>query len=224
MPELPKRRRGEATTDSEKKETLPTGKTGWGALAARKAALKEKGDFEDTIREFWLKDGETAVVQFITAEPYCMEGHAIKFDGGKWGFTPCQLSHQKHCLVCREGIKKTWKAAFKILDYRGTWDVDKKKFKKDTKVEKVWYVGTKLAEQIQTIIEKRGKDLTTMVFEVTRSGGGKDTTYNLEQAWDEENDRKVIPIEYAEHKYGALEDICKPLSDEALEAKGFTGE
>ena len=145
----------------------------------------------------------------------------IKTDGGKWMFTPCQLSTQRHCLVCRDGIKKTWRAAFKILDYRGTWDKDRKKFKHDEKIEKVWYVGSGLTEQIQALADKRGKPLSEIVVEVTRSGKGKSSTYNLEQAWDAETDKRVVPAKHKE-VFAPIEEICKPLTDDKLEAIGFS--
>lgn len=210
-------RRG-ASTEKESTSPKTTG-SGWGNLANRKKQIEDSKD-EDSIRDFWLADGETAQVQFITDEPYCVDGHNVKTDAGKWGFEVCQLMEQRHCLMCRTGIKKTWKAAFKVLDYRGTWDTDKKKFKHDKQVEKLWLVGSTIAEQLKAITDKRGKPLTEMVLEISRSGSGKSVSYNFEPAFDKD-DKKLIPVEW-EEEYPELEELVVPKNDAKLEARGFS--
>lgn len=198
--------------------------SGWDSIAKRSAeAAKRREEAESRIREFWLADGEEANVQFLDDEPYCFDGHQIKDGRGNWKFVPCQLTSQKHCLMCREGIKVSWKAAFKILDYRGNWDSKKKEFKHDEPVEKLWVVGPTLAQQLKSQIDKRKKPLTAVVLNITRSGSGaKDTTYNIEQAFDED-DVRLKPISH-KTQYPAVEDLCKPMSDEELDDLGFSAE
>jgi len=217
----PRRKRTTSEDEDDDFDSKPKGK-GWGALAKKRAEQADSD--EEHIREFWLKSGESAVIQFISPEPFCLDGHMVKFDSGNknWSFTPCQLSEQRYCLMCREKIKKTWKAAFKVLDYRGTWDKDKSKFKHDTQIEKLWLVGATTAEQIKTFIDKKGKALTDVVFEVTRSGKGKNTTYNVAVAYDEDNDdRPFKPVRFKE-QFPKVDKLMKPLTDKKLEAKGFS--
>lgn len=219
MPE-PKRRGARET--SEESSTPKTTGTGWGNLANRKKQIDAAKSDDDSIRDFWLAEGETAIIQVLTDEPYCVDGHNIKTDAGKWGFEVCQLLEQRHCVMCRAGLKKTWKAAFKVLDYRGTWDKDKKKFKNDKQVEKLWPVGSTLAEQLKAIVDKRGRALSSMVLEVSCSGSGKAKTYNFETAFDKD-DKKLIPIEW-EEEYPSLEELVTPKTDEKLEARGFAND
>ena len=79
-----------------------------------------------------------------------------------------------------------------------------------------------MAEQIQAFKDKRGKELTELVFEVTRSGSGTKTTYNLEIAYDDDTDAKIPPFKYKKHKFPDVEEICEPLTDDQLDDKDFT--
>ena len=219
--DTPKRSR-RSSVDEDDDETparKSSGKErGWGELARRRAETEE--DKEVHIKEFWLKSGESAIIQFVSEEPYCLDGHIIKTKKKAFDFTPCQLNTKRTCIMCREGLKTTWRAVFKILDYRGTWDDKKNKFKNDTTIEKIWIVGEKLAEQIKSFADKKGKDLTEMVIEVTRSGSGKTTTYNLQLALDDETDRPIKPKKVKE-EFADVEELMQPLTDEKLVRLGF---
>ena len=61
---------------------------------------------------------------------------------------------------------------------------EKKRFNNDKPIEKIWMVGATIAQQLKQIVDKKGKDLTEMVLEVSRSGSGKDSSYNFEQAFE----------------------------------------
>ena len=217
--ERQKRRRemGDADSASARKTQ------GWGAVAKRQADIAERRESaENAIRDFWLKPDETAIIQFLHDEPYCFDAHQVKDKKGNWSIVPCQLNTKRHCVLCSDGIKLTWKAAFKILDYRGSWDKDKKKFKYDKPVEKLWRVGSSLAQQLKQIVDKKGRNLTEMVFEVTRSGSGKDSSYNFEQAYDDD-DRKLKPMEWEELTPSA-EELCQPPTEDEIDARGYTDE
>ena len=167
--ERPRRRRVDEVEDTSRRTERKT--QGWGAVAKRQADIAEKREAaESSVRDFWLKSDETAIIQFLQDEPYCFDAHQVKDKKGNWAIVPCQLNTGRHCVLCSDGVKQTWRAAFKILDYRGSWDKDKKKFKYDKPVEKIWKVGSTIAQQLKQIVDKKGKDLTEMVFEVTRSG------------------------------------------------------
>lgn len=209
------RKRRSAEPKSERKTQ------GWGAVAKRQAEVAERKEAaESSVRDFWLKSGESATVQFLQDEPYCYNAHNVKDRQGNWTVVPCQLNTSKHCILCSEGSKQTWKAAFKILDLRGTWDKDKKKFKYDKPVEKLWKVGATIAQSLKQIVDKRGKDLTEMVFEVTRSGEGKDSSYNFEQAFDDD-DRKKKPAKWEETTPTA-EELCQPPTEDEIDEKGYS--
>lgn len=210
-----RRRGGDSDSRSERKSQ------GWGAVAKRQAEIAERKEAaENSVRDFWLKPDETARIQFLQDEPYCFDAHQVKDKKGNWVIVPCQLNTGKHCVLCSEGVKQTWRAAFKILDFRGTWDKDKKCFRNDKAVEKIWKVGSTIAQQLKQIVDKKGKDLTEMVFEVTRSGSGKDSSYNFEQAFDDD-DRKVKPIEWEEQTPSA-EDLCQPPTEDEIDEAGYT--
>lgn len=190
---------------------------GWGAVAKRQAEVAEaKERSENSVRDFWLKSGESAIVQFMQDEPYCYDAHNVRDKKGNWKVVPCQLNTKKHCALCAGGAKQTWKAAFIILDYRGTWNKDKSRFNHDTQVPKLWKVGQTIAQQLKQIIDKRGKDLTELVLEVTRSGEGKDATYNFEPAFDEK-DRKLLPVDFDMEEIPTAEELCQPPTDDEID-------
>ena len=213
MPKVEKR----SSRRSERKTT------GWGAVARRATEVKERQEeAENKIREFWLKSGETANVQFLQDEPYCFYAHQVKDKNGRWHVVPCQLNTQDSCTLCQQGVKQTWKAAFKILDLRGKWDKDKKKFVGGEPNEKLWLVGTTVAQQIKQFIERKGKDLTEMVIEVSRSGEGKDSTYNFGIALDDD-DRKIKPLDW-ESETPDAEELCQPPTDDEIDEQGYDAE
>lgn len=196
---------------------------GWGAVAKRQADIAErKAEMENKVRDFWLKPDESAIIQFLQDEPYCFDAHQVKDKNGNWTIVPCQLNTGRHCVLCSDGVKQTWRAAFKIIDYRGNWDKDKKKFKNDEPIEKIWKVGSVIAQQLKQIVDKKGKDLTEMVFEVTRSGSGKDSSYNFEQAFDE-HDRRMRPKDWEEQTPSA-EELCQPPTEDEIDERGYTSE
>ena len=191
---------------------------GWGAVAAKKQANDNAP--RNSYFAMRLKDKESAVVQFLDDEPFCFEGHDhARF---KWNIRACQLTKQKHCLMCDAGIKLVWKAAFRVLDFRGTWDKDKKKFMYDKPAERVLFASNTMALQIKGLKDKYGKELTELVLEITRSGSGaKDTTYNFERAFGKDDTlRKPIP-----HKpiLKPLREAIFPPSDNELIALGISG-
>lgn len=222
--DAPRRRRG-SEREEERSERRSSRRSerksqGWGAVAKRQADIAERKEAaENSVRDFWLKSDESAIIQFLQDEPYCFDAHQVKDKKGNWAIVPCQLNNSRHCVLCSEGVKQTWRAAFKILDYRGTWDKDKKKFKYDTPVEKIWKVGSTISQQLKQLVDKKGKDLTEMVFEVTRSGSGKDSSYNFEQAFDDD-DRKMKPMDWDEATPSA-EELCQPPTEDEIDEKGY---
>jgi hypothetical protein len=175
-------------------------------------AKEIESNVKNRVNEFWLADGESAIVQFYADEPYCTEGHTIQ-QGKQFPFVPCQLTAQRHCLMCEESLTPSWKAIFKVADHRGTWDKDKKRFKYDKIVEKVWLMPAALTEQLRTYVEKKRKNLSEVVLEVTRTGSGTKSTYNIDLAWDEDADRPIKPSKL-KSELPDLEEIYAPPTDD----------
>ena len=197
---------------------------GWAAVAKRQEESEKRKELQeaegDRPREFWLKAGENANIQLLHDEPYTFDCHSIKDKFGNFKTIPCQLSVQKHCLMCTEGLKMGWKGAYKVLDFRGTWDKEKKRFKNDKPVEKIWLVNMTILGQLQAQSVKRKKPLDEMVLNISRTGKGKnDTSYNFEPATDDD-DNRMRPIDFDE-EFPSVKTLMKPLSDDALELLGF---
>jgi hypothetical protein len=216
--ETPRKRR----FDNDEEDIPPRKRlSGWAAVAKKKQEYEENKN--EGPYEFWLSDGEEAIIQFLQDEPFVVDGHSVKIGSAKnFKFVPCQLNTQRHCLMCREGIKLITKFAFKILDYRGDWDKDKKQYKYNKKVEKIWIVGIKVAEALKARVDRTGKELSEVVLNVSRSGSGKTTSYNFEKAFDED-DVPLRPIKYKE-EFPPIEEILVPPSDKKLETLGFSDE
>ena len=208
-------RRSRTSEESSRKSS------GWGAVARRQAEIAEKKEaMENQVRDFYLKDGESAIIQFLQDEPYCYDAHSVRDKGGRFTVVPCQLNVQRRCVLCAQGVKQTWRAAFKVLDYRGTWNKEKGKFNHDKPVEKIWKVGATIANQLKAIRDRRGKELTEMVLEVTRSGASTDTSYNFEPAFDED-DNKMVPKKWKEETPIA-EELCQPPTEDEIDERGYS--
>lgn len=219
--ELPRR---SSRLEGRKHESAPskTDKSvqGWGAVARRQKEVAERREeAESSVRDFWLKDGESAQIQFLQAEPYCYDAHSVKDSKGNWKLVPCQLNTGKHCVMCSSGIKQVWRAAFMVLDSRGTWNKEKSRFNHDKPILKIWKVNSTVAQQLKQLVDKKGKELDEMVLEVTRSGGGKNTSYNFEIAFDDE-DRRVKPIKW-DDDYPTAEELCQPPTSDEIDEKGY---
>jgi hypothetical protein len=201
-----------------------TGK-GWGTIDAKKRQSEQKkanaGNYPSY--EMKLKDGDEARFQFLDdAEPFTLEGHNVNLDG-RWVYLPCQKANQKHCTMCDDKNKTTWKAAFKVLDHRGKWDKDKGGYsKKDGPQERLLYASQALALRIKALKEKYG-DITKFMWELSRTGSGaKDTAYSLERALDEDNDDRPIRAKEFESQTKPLSVQLRPLTDDELEARGYS--
>lgn len=207
-----------------KKGRKTTGK-GWGAVEAKKKANEEaREQSKKLLKDFFILDGESAMIQFLHDEPYSLEVHSVRNSKGKFDTIPCQLATQSYCLLCQSGKSKaTWRAAFKVLDYRGDWDKENKEFKHDKPIEKKYLMSQTVAIQWRKLAEKKaGGSLSKLVWEITRTGSGpQDTTYTMEVARDDE-DEKIKPKKFSSETPD-IEELCKPLNDAQLAKRGFGG-
>lgn len=216
-------RRAERERSSGKDDRAPKkGLSGWAAVHAKQKEFEERSDASnDSPRDFWLKSGEMAIIQILDDEPYTFDGHSVRNKQGKFRFEPCQKAKQKYCLMCRDGLKQGWKAAFKVLDFRGDWDKDKKKFKWNKPVEKIWVVNMTILGQLATLKERRKRELTELVLEVSRTGKGKnDTAYNFEKAFDPTTEEPMKPVKH-KMEFPATSECVSPKEDAELVDIGF---
>ena len=132
------------------------------------------------------------------------------------------------CVQCKnetnhtvvQNYSRTYHDEDSGIDYRGTWDKESASFKWDEPIEKLWSVNQTILGQLQTIKTKRGKPLTDLVLEVMRTGTGKtDTSYNFEQAFDDD-DKKLVAVDWDE-EHPKLSILLAPMTDEQLVEKGF---
>lgn len=199
--------------DDDERETSKT-KKGWKTFAKEQENRTERmyPDF------FLTEDSDSAIIQIIS-EPLILNAHSVQVRGN-WATEICQTERQRHCLICRAGGKTSMKVAIKVLDFRGEYDSDKKKFKHNKQVEKVWLMSSSTAEALKTFIDKKDLDETNCIVAVSRTGSKKTTVYHFEIARDDE-DVRMKPIRYT----SILEDLHEiviPKTDEQLERLGFT--
>lgn len=201
--EQPSRRGSRRSSSRASSPSRDSGKsasaaTGWDAVVEKKEELDERRNDSYGPRDFWLLDGETAVIQPLQDEPYCFDAHRVKVRG-KWTHEPCQLTHYKTCQFCDDQVPASWRAAIKVLDYRGNWDKDAKEHKWDAEIVKAWQLSHTVALQLKEFIDRRNKPLSKMVLEVTRSGSGKKTSYNIALALDDD-DQVMQPLSSREYE------------------------
>jgi hypothetical protein len=204
-----------ARTPADRRREKPK-TTGWDSVVERKEELENQQDFND-IRPFYLKDGETSIIQYLDEEPFAFEGHRIANGRGGWDTVPCQLEKQRHCLMCQDGEKASWNGAMRVLDYRGKWDKEAKDFTWDEPVEKLHIFGIQYAQQLKAYLDKKRKNATDLVIEISKSGSGKTSSHNLAPALDEQ-DRIMQPIVW-ESEYASAEELVPVPSDADLAAK-----
>lgn len=210
-------RRGAEKEEPRRKKKLQ----GWDSVVARSKELDERSDKDNALlRDFYLKEGEIAIVQYLDDEPYAFEGHSIQNERGHWGLKPCQLETQKHCLMCQSDSRPTWQGAMRVLDYRGNWDKEESGFLWDEPVEKIHFFGIKLAGQLKAYADKKGKPLSSLVIEIQKVGSGKASTHNLAPAMDEATEKVMRPIAW-DSKVDSVEDCIIVPTDEELEKLGF---
>lgn len=204
MPGGKTNRRGFEEDEQDVRSTKTTGK-GWGTIAAKKkrdAAIRE--EIESRMVEFFLtEDDNHALVQFTHDEPFSFESHNVQVNG-RWKTVPCQLLTKRKCRACAEGGKVGWRAAFKIFDLRGSYNKEKGKYDGKPK-EKLWMMTNAVADQLESVIRRKGVQPTEVVFEVSRSGTGKNTTYSIQIALDD-NDKRIKP-KALESEYDDIEQV-----------------
>ena len=193
-------------------------KGGWGRFLNKKEEIADR-EANKKPREFWLKDGETAVIQVLESEPYVAEFHSVRNAQGKFTLEPCQLENQKHCVLCQKGMSTSTRGVFKVLDFRGSWNKDTSDFNWDEPTEKVWLVGLSILEQLYALTQKRGQGIDKFTIEVTRSGTGTNTRYNFSRALND-SDEPWATVTHSSD-FASAKDMYAPIGDDAMLRKGY---
>jgi hypothetical protein len=170
-------------TEEEQEEVpaskAPLAKASWmkqGFQAANKEMANNKAKQGSFTPDFWLKDGEEAVVRFISSEPLCMYQHRVQV-AGKWRTHTCLGDN---CPLCEGGNKKQFVGVFSVIDRRKEEWNDKVTGKKVVRQNtvKMWRAGTRVMASLERLTAKRGS-LTGYDINVSRSGESTATVYTL---------------------------------------------
>jgi hypothetical protein len=174
-----------------------------------------KENYKRKIQRFWMKDGETATIRFLTEEPITFYQHNVPRGGNKFDKVTCS---GEDCEYCDDG-KPQFVGAFLIIDRRKYKNKEGKTIKR----------SIKLLVQCQTVLsqlkhyhEKRG--LTKMDYEVTRSGSDKNTAYNwdrLDKSPLSSEDKKLIKEVIGSKTFEeVIIDSIKPIEEDEEPRRG----
>jgi hypothetical protein len=173
-----KKKRSSKKSGSKKAPRKKSGKKKWftsGADQARDHVKREKArrnaQASSRFPRFFLKDGEEASVRFVTDEPVGYEEHAEQVNG-RWEYYTC--SGDEDCLGCKRGVRKSWRAAYKIIDRRTWTDRKGNSHSNEIKVLKVGIRAFPMVDKIQKRVGLRTRDVS-----IERTGQGIDTTYTF---------------------------------------------
>jgi hypothetical protein len=200
-----------------------SGGKGWAEVARRSkvSSLKsgsKRPAYLDIKNKFIISDGDIVTVQFLDDEPVCVKGCNVP--SANFDFYVSRKEVDKSCPMLDAGLKETWKAGFRILDYRGEYDKATKKHKPNSAPqEKIWLVSNTVATQLLDIQSRKNKPLTRMVLDVSRKGSGKDTVYNFDTAREDPSDDESPVMKPIPHTPALpeLTEVLKPLSRQQLE-------
>jgi len=144
-------------------------------IEQQKALAKRRG-----APTLYFKDGETKNIRFVSGKPLGkIMQYMIKVNG-KWRKFTAPVVNQKTGMMERDlfmenGYQATSKVIYEVIDRTGYLNKDGKRVKD---IPLFWVVGSRIYENIEKFNDKYS-DLSKFDFEVSRSGGGTDTTYTL---------------------------------------------
>lgn len=196
-------------------------KTDWAARGAEEArkmverAANSRPEFGP--REFWLKDGESAMVRFLSDEPELVfYRHTVRGGKGYQSYTcasgdPDKDAASKVCPICNADIApRGLKMAYWVVDRRKWQD---KKGKSHRNELRLLVLAQRYFPLLDEIAQRKGLKKRDIL--IKRTGSGQNTMYNFipEDRSPMSND----DMEAADKKVD-LKDALKPLSKEKLAA------
>lgn len=150
--------------------------------------------------DFFLKDGESAVIRILDPESFNIRSHFVK---GKGNFTCGQGIDGEDCPLCERGNKASNQYIYQVWDDR---EYEDRKGVTHEGGVKIWRTGIRLLRQLKKLSNKFGP-LDTYDIEVSRSGKEQDTTYSVLPEIDTIGSEFALPegVELYD-----LEDVLKP--------------
>lgn len=130
------------------------------------------------VLSFWVEEDKSAVIRFLTDEPINVMEHSIMVSG-KYQQRTCLRGTGEECPLCQNGNKPRFVGVYCVIDRRTyEWDDNKGKKHHDKDVVKMWKCGQRVLGQLERMHAKMGT-LKGYDIEVSRTGAGKDSTYNF---------------------------------------------
>jgi len=193
---------------------------------------KQREQSQNFILDFWLDDGESAVVRFLNEEPVTFRQHYIpgakneKFYTCLEGTTD-EDGNRVQCPFCSAGNKPSFRGGFLIVDRsKDTWESNGEQ-REATNQIKLFTQGIKVMKVLKGLAEKR--DLTQWDMEITRTGTGTETQYNFipeeEFELSEEVKEKVEDVKDGRTIKEVIIEEIEPVSlEKALQIMGGRGD
>ena len=138
------------------------GAPGWDAVRKQASSMTRTN-------YFGIGDGDSAQIQFLEAEPTCIYQHMIQIEG-RWQSFTCLQGSGEECPICERGNNPRFVGVFSVINH--SVDDDKFKFQMFTQ-------GIRVLKQLERLAQKP-KGLNGYIFEISRTGGGVDTSYNFD--------------------------------------------
>lgn len=161
----------------EKKSSSSGGTPGWmrtGDDIAKEIKRNKAEQASNMVPSFWLQDGETKQVRFLSDKPIASIYRYSMQVRGKWRkFT--QPAPGEVDLFSKAGKDPFLVCIYEIIDVTGYLDKNKKRVRK---TRKFWEVGSRIESSLKKIREKFG-GLTKRNLEVSREGEGTKAAYTF---------------------------------------------
>lgn len=123
--------------------------------------------------EFFLFDGDSKtirIVQFLGA----VERYSVRISG-KWRQVTAPAYGEPDLFRDKLGVSPSARYIYEVIDIDGYTD---KQGKEHSELRRFWVVPQKIHDNLEAIRQKRG-DLDTYDLDISRSGTGQHTTYQL---------------------------------------------
>lgn len=179
---------------------------------------KDDNGFTKLNTNFFLMDGESVEIQFLKEEPFLFQAVNLKLTSksGKpyYQTEASQLSTQKHCKLIEAGYRPSWKAAFVLVDPRGSWDSETKKLD-GVPVPKIFLTPTAFGKLIKEAKDEVGQ-LAGIVWKLSKAG----KNYAIRAVTEKLPSGEGLRYKKAPEWGGAIPDVEKiyaPSSDAYLE-------
>jgi hypothetical protein len=163
--------------NTDTKKAPPSASSGWmqtGNDIAREIKRNKAESASSMVPSFWLIDGETKQVRFLSDKPIASIYRYSFQSKGKWRKFTMPAPGEPD-LFAKKGLSPFLVCVYEIIDVTGYLDKNKKRVKN---TRKFWEVGMRIQSSLEKINEKCG-GLTKRNLEVSREGEGTKATYTF---------------------------------------------